>query len=486
MSQNIVDGVSLDQVLANTSDGVFLLDDHQRVVYFNPGCERLTGFRAEEILASGRPCSEITQCQDAQGRVLAGGLCPAREVFEGSRPSARQVMRITTKDGGLRWVETLYTRLRDPSDGPGYLIGVMRDVEDRMEREDEWRQTIGELRTEIERFRQQMREHYGFASIVTRSPAVRPALEKARAACANNSPVLVCGEAGTGKGVIARTIHQHGQQKDGPFVSFNVSATAKDRIEAELFGYQRGSVAGASEDHQGCYAAADDGTLFIEGVDRLPDSAQVKLLQALYSKSVRPLGATEPIPVQTRVIASTHRPVKDLFASGELREDLFHRLSVITIEMPPLRVRKEDIPLLVEQFIDQLNGQGTRQVEEIADEVWDVLQSHDWPGNTEELQNVLESAFAAGMDRVLHVEEIHFPASGGSAMAARELTHGDVAPVPLDDMMADFEREAILGALRRARGQRSLAARMLGISRSRLYRRMDVLGIVPKNELPSG
>ena len=461
----------MEEVLAHTRDGVFVLNDKQHFVYFNSGCERLTGYTADEVLASDQPCWQITECRDEQGRVLANRLCVAKSVIEGDQMSARQLARITRKDGQSRWVETQFTALRTrPGETGGYIIGVMRDMTEAKQREDKWRQTIEGLRREVETLRQQIRDRYGFVSIVTKSPAMRQVLDKTRAACGNNSPVLICGERGVGKETVARTIHYNGLQKDGPFVPLSVSAIPRERLEVELFG-------GVHEgrDYAGLCLAADGGTLFIAGIDHLPDDVQMKLHRMLQDKEIRPTGRTEAVPVHTRLIAAADRTFQDLYTNSRLRDEMLQQLTVIAIEIPPLRSRKEDIPLLVEQFIATLNQQSTRQVREVSPELWSKLDGHDWPGNVQELHNVIEGAFASGSGETLRAEEIRIASVGKWSSIG---TEGEVSP--LDNLLADFERQAILEALRRAGGGRSLAARMLGISRSRLYRRMDALGIDPK------
>lgn len=471
-------GISLQEVLNHTHDGVFVLDQDRRFLYFNAACERLTGYKTDEVVSTSNPCWQIIQCRDEQGRTLAGTLCPARVLEDKNVTFARHLMQIKTKGDQTRWVEMLYTPIRDGHHGKAkYVIGVMRDATENILRNQQWKKTIESLRSEINELRRQMQDQYGFASIVTRSPAIRLVLEKIRSACTNESPVLIAGEAGTGKEMVARTIHYNGLQKNGPFVPVTVAAFSADQIEAELFGYARGSRAGATRDYPGLYRAADGGTLLIKGVDRLPHSTQAALLRVLQDREVRPSGTSQPVPVHARVIATFDRPVQEAISSGAVRQELVHRLGVITIEIPSLRTRKEDIPLLVEQFITQLNKHSTRQVEQIAPEVWEQLESYDWPGNTRELKDVIESAFASGAGQVLLGDEVR--AAVTARASATETPAAERPRAALDTLLADCERRAILNTLRAAGGGRSLAARMLKISRSRLYRRMDALGISP-------
>ncbi len=471
--------VSLDALLTHINDGICVLNRNREFVYFNPAAEQMTGFKACELLGTGCKCHDVTDCADEHGRSLVGRLCPGLDVLSGEVSSRKQRLVLTTKAGESRTIQAIYTGLGDLGGRPEYLIVVFRDIAEEAALEDQWMRTIAELREEVERLRQELRERYGFASIVSRSPRMQVVLERIRAACGNSSPVLVCGEPGVGKEMVARTIHCNGLQKNGPFITFNVAATPADRVDAELFGYTPGSVPGTTAGCTGLFLAADEGTLFIKDIDRLPSSTQVRLLQTMQDRAVRAIGNTSGTPANVRIIASTTRSVEELVSSGALREDLYYRLNVITIEIPALRLRKEDIPLLVEHFVRHHNGESTRQVSEVAPEVWASLSGHDWPGNVRELQNVIESAFVASSGTMLMPEAVNL--AGGQTRTAKV---GDAEAISLDAILCDTERRAILTALRRARGQRSMAAKYMGISRSRLYRRMEALGIASKRDIP--
>jgi len=484
MDPHTSEGSVLNQVLSHTHDGVFVLDKDRRIVFFNHACEELTGYSTDEVIGKECRCPDLLNCLDEHGRALPEHLCPALTVLKGEEPNTRQRIRITMKNGEFRWVETVYTAIMSPENGhPDYVIGVMRDISEYKEKEQRWRKATENLRQEVEHLRNHMRERYGFASIISRSPRMQVVLEKIRAACSNSSPVLISGESGTGKEMIARTIHYNGLQKNGPFIPMTISASheMRDKIEPELFGYVRGSFAGASQDYPGLFNAADGGTLFLSNIEALAPGTQDKILRAIQDRSIRSIGKTEHSLVNVRVIAATNRTIQKLLESERLHEELYYRLSVITIEVPPLRSRKEDIPFLVEHFIDQFNQHSTRQIQEVEPAVWDALESHDWPGNVRELQCVIESAFAAGESPSLKPEELSISKGEGVYAAYGEPEEIIESPL-LDDMLADVERKAILATLRKTHGQRSMAAKLMGISRSRLYRRMDALGISPKEE----
>lgn len=472
MGQTTMEAPTLDEILDSTEDGVFVLDAQRRFILFNKACERITGWPAEEILGTGCRCSSLNHCKDQQGRSLGGLLCPGLAVFEGRLPALRQRMHIETRSGESRWVETQYTTIRDAEGLPRCIIGIMRDDSDTQERERGWHQAIEDLREEVERLREQLRQHYGFTGLLTRSPRMQTVLERVEAACSGATPVLISGEAGAGKELIARTIHDHSPRCKGPFVQASALLIPRERIDAELFGRARNG-----QDPGGLYAEAEGGTLFLEGIDALPGATQDRLLRVLQDKAVVPVGSASARPVNVRLIAATRRPIQDLLATGALRQDLYYRLGVLTIEVPPLRARREDIPLLVRSLLDQLNSSSTRPVHEIEPGVWAALGAHHWPGNIRELFGVIEAAFAVVRDGCLRAENLHF-----SPRVEVENPAPPDGVIPLDDCLAEIERRAILAAIRQAGGQRNLAARLIGISRSRLYRRMEALGIDPDND----
>jgi len=462
--------------LANALDGVVAIDRSRRVVVFSEGCERITGFRGEEVLGFSCSCHDVLACRDKQGRSLSGALCPAHTLFEGATDSARQRMCIRRKDGTRRWVETNYSVIRDRAGEAEFVLGVMRDISEAKSWEDDLLSEMSDLRERVHRLSERQAAEYGFGNIVSKSPAMTPVFEKVRATLSNSSSVLISGESGTGKEVIARTIHVHGLQSDGPFIPLNCSALPRALIESELFGHAKGAFTGAVQDHTGLLRAAEGGTVFLDEIGTMPLETQAKLLRVLQDKRVRPVGSTVEMPVRVRIIAAMNRPAREAIANGRLREDLFYRLSVIGIELPPLRDRPEDIPLLVHAFIEEFNKTALRQVKDMDAEAWRMLLAYSWPGNVRELSNAVESAFALGTGPSLQREDFPPDVRGDGT---REMAPDDADALRLDPYLARVEREAILQALKAAGGQRLKAARLMEISRSRLYRRMDALGIRP-------
>lgn len=467
---------SIDQLLESAIDGIVVVDRSRRVVLFSDACERMTGYDRSEVLGFQCKCYDITDCRDEQGRSLAGALCPAKTLFDGSAESVRQRMCIRRKDGTRRWIDTNYAVMRNSSGEVEFVLGVMRDASEARAAEAELLGELADLRDKVRRLRDEQKAKYGFSNMVSKAAAMAPVFEKIRAALSNSSPVLISGESGTGKEVVARTIHAHGLQGDGPFVPLNCSALPRDLIESELFGHVKGAFTGAVQDHKGLLRAAEGGTVFLDEVGQLPLETQAKLLRTLQDKRVRPVGSTKELPVRVRVIAAMNQPPREAIAAGRLREDLFYRLSVIDIQLPPLRERREDIPLLVQSFIEEFNQSSIRQVTEVEGDAWQAVLHHTWPGNVRELSNAVESAFAIGRGPVILKQD--FPAEVRGEYCARASADAPDS-LRLDPFLARVEREAILRALAAANWQRNKAASLMGISRSRLYRRMDALGIVP-------
>lgn len=464
--------LSLEQLLENACDGIFVIDRSRRYVMFSKGCERLTGFEASELVGRELCCAELVGCRDAHQRPLSGALCPAKSILEGAQDFARQRMELTCKNGTRTWVETIYTAVRDIEGNVELVLGVMREINELRERETELLEELSALRQRVARLTEQHKQQYGFSNVVSNSPAMEPVLQRMRAALRNDAPILISAEPGAGKETIARTIHANGGQSGGPFVVLSCSATPPALIETELFG---GPSSDASSIRPGALAAATGGMLFLDDVTDLPKALQARLLKILQDKRYVDHDG-RIVPLESRIVAATTLPMSQSVSEGRLRADLYYSLSVIRIEVPPLRQRREDIPILVDAFVGRLNQSQNRRVESIAPEAWTTLMAYPWPGNVRELETAIASAFAMGEGSVLRREDLSLGTSGQltvpSARSDRDVPR-------LDDHLESVEREAILNALMSAGGRRSRAAQVMGISRSRLYRRMEALGIDP-------
>ena len=275
--------------------------------------------------------------------------------------------------------------------------------------------------------------------------------------------MLVLGESGTGKELVAKSIHFLGERKNRPFVPVDCSALVPTLIESELFGYVKGAFTGASHSKQGLMEAAGDGTLFLDEIGDLPIDLQAKLLRALQEREVKPVGSTERISISTRIIAATNRDLESAVRNGQFRQDLFFRLNVVQIKMPPLRERKTDIPLLVNAFLEKFSDSkdGPRTISEDA---MVHLTAYDWPGNVRELENAIERAVALSSGPILHVGDL--PSNLQYGTAEKLPQSGEL--VPLDEM----ERRAIFRAMRESGGDKMAAAKVLGIGKTTLYRKL--------------
>ncbi len=286
----------------------------------------------------------------------------------------------------------------------------------------------------------------------------------------SQAPVYISGESGTGKELAARLIHQQGPRADHPFVAVNCGAIPQELMESELFGHKKGSFTGASSDKEGLFQSADGGTLFLDEIADLPLHMQVKLLRAIQEKRVRLVGGQQEIPVDVRIISATHKQLAQLVESGEFRQDLFYRINVIELPLPPLRERSEDIPLLAQHFLTRLSRQNAIRKPRISGAAMTALMGYPFPGNIRELENILERSVTLFEGDNLQAEDLQLPEQPTGALA-----HSDNQP--LGDMMEAVEREAIIKALEETRWNRTAAARKLGMSLRSLRYRLEKLGI---------
>jgi two-component system response regulator AtoC len=331
-----------------------------------------------------------------------------------------------------------------------------------------------ELRDRVEHLDRLVASRYGFDSLISRSPRMRPVFERGKAAASSDTPVLILGETGTGKELIARAIHANSRRAGRAFVPVNCAALPRDLIESELFGHRRGAFSGATVDHPGLFAAAHRGTLFLDEVGELPLEAQAKLLRVLQNGEIRPVGGLDSRLVDVRIVAATNHDLASL-PDREMRQDLFFRLSVLVIQIPPLRERREDLPLLAAHFLASARGRGAGHAMGFDAAALDLLAGYPFPGNVRELENMIEGlcvTLPASRSTIGADEVRAWMHRRGVATAAHA---SDATGVPLQ--LAALEAWAIGEALRKAGGNKTAAAHMLGISRDTLYRKLHDLGL---------
>ncbi len=332
-----------------------------------------------------------------------------------------------------------------------------------------------QLTSENRILREQIKSKEGFGSIVGRSPEMEKLYRIISKAAHSSHPVLILGESGTGKELVARSIHYSGPHRDKPFVPVDCGSLVPTLIESELFGYVKGAFTGANKSKDGLLAIAEGGTVFLDEVGELPVDLQAKLLRALQEKEIRPVGSTKAIPINARILAATNRDLEQAVAQGHFRRDLYFRLNVLTLRIPPLSSRKQDIPLLVGHFLERMT-RTTGVQRNVSDEALKLMLAYDWPGNVRELENSLERACALTSGPTIHTPDLptqiqNWCSQAESAAAAEhaKAVHG-ILPI------AEIEKRAILSAIEQLHGDKLEAARLLGIGKTTLYRKLKEYG----------
>ena len=335
---------------------------------------------------------------------------------------------------------------------------------------------VRRLRDENRSLREQLGKRYDYPNIVARSPKMQEVLATVERVAATNSTVLIGGESGVGKDLIAHLIHQRSRRSGGPFIKINSTAIPENLLESELFGYEKGAFTGATTSKPGKFELADKGTLFLDEIGDVPAATQVKLLRVLQERSFERLGGTRTLKVDVRLVAATNRDLRAALEEGTFRQDLYYRLNVVPIDIPPLRDHKEDIPDLVNLFVERFAREAGKDIGGVSPDALAALMAFHWPGNVRELENIIERGVALSNGGVLQASDIHLDSS-------RTKAPGDAhALLPEGMTLEQWEDEMIREALRRANGNKSQAARLLGLSRNALRYRLSKIGIADEPE----
>src|SRR5467141_3491552 len=327
------------------------------------------------------------------------------------------------------------------------------------------------LRGEVHSLRARLGEELTVNELVGNSAPMQRVKEIISKVAPTDSPVLIEGESGTGKELVAAAIHRLSPRAKGPFIPVNCSAIPEDLLESEFFGHVRGAFSGAVSDALGLFRGANEGTIFLDEIAELSPGLQVKLLRVLQEMQVRPVGSTKPHSVDVRVIAATNRDLERAMTAGSFRQDLFYRLKVVRVTVPPLRERREDIPSLINHFLRRFNKRFHRDVRGVAPEALAALSAYTFPGNVRELENLIERAFAMGAREQIALNDL--PSLSKTPMASTPVTSPESVPA-----LADVERELILKALAVFKDDKEAAAKALGISRRTIYRRLKEYGVL--------
>lgn len=337
------------------------------------------------------------------------------------------------------------------------------------------------LERENSRLRKELETKFGFGNIIGRSSAILKVFDLIKRVAELKVNILVTGESGTGKELVARAIHYTGIRQQGPFVPVNCGAIPETLMESELFGYKRGAFTGATRDKKGLFEEANGGTIFLDEIADLPIHLQVKLLRVLEDKTTRPLGSTEPIPIDVRVVVATNKNIEEEVARGRFREDLFYRLNVIKIVLPPLRERKEDISPLVLHFIDKYSREMKKEIRGISPKALEVLENYNYPGNVRELENIIARCVALEASNVIRRETLPQPVGEVNSL---DIESSFSSTSSLDTLLNDIEKKMIEKSLRSTDGNKTEAAKLLGITLRSLRYRLAKHGL--SDETPEG
>jgi len=439
MSQAVVStepAEHLKTILNSVADGVFTVDEQMRITHYNRAAEEITGFPQQEAI--GKYCYEIFRAG------VCSSDCPVREAIQTGEPVVNREVDILARDNRKVPISVSASVLKDDHGSPIGGVETFRDLS-----------LIHALRKEIT-------QKYTFHELVSRNPAMRRLFDVMPDIAASQATVLLNGDSGTGKELFARAIHDLSQRKKGPLVTLNCGALPEQLLEAEIFGARRGAYTGAVENRPGRLEMAEGGTLFLDEIGDLPLPLQVKLLRVLENQEYQPLGARSPQKADVRFLAATHRNLDKMVEEGSFRRDLYFRINVVSLQIPPLKERPEDIPLLLDIFLERFNRTYGKKIRGFSAEALQAMLQHDFPGNVREL---------------LHLVEQTVILCRGSEIGLDCLPSTFTSNISLGDTTAPsrrggVSREVLSELLERHAGNRSRVARELNVDRTTLWRWM--------------
>jgi len=428
-------------ILDSIADGVFTVDQDWRITSFNRAAIKITGVSREEAI--GQLCKDVLKADICEKN------CCLRTTMKTCEPIVNKKVYIIDAEGRRLPISISTALLRDKA---GALLGAVETFRDISIEED---------------LRKAIKEKYSFADIISKNHKMLQLFDMLPDIAASASTVLIEGESGTGKELFARAIHNISTRKKQPFIAVNCSALPDTLLESELFGYKAGAFTDAKKDKPGRFNLAENGTLFLDEIGDITPAMQVRLLRVLQEKTYEPLGANESIKHNVRIIAATNKNLEDLVRQGSFREDLFYRINVFKIILPPLRERMEDVPLLIDHFINYFNTLQKKNIEGVNEETMSFLITYLYPGNVRELANIIERAFILCKTDV--IEKKHLPES----LFASDVKHVRDEISSLSDLEADY----LIKALKQNDWNCSKTAIQLGIHRSTLYRKIKSFSI---------
>lgn len=429
-----------DVILDSIADGVFTVDDDWNITSFNRAAEEITGIPREQAI--GQKCFDVFQASICQTN------CALRDTMSSGRCWVDRRIDILNSRGEKVPVSISTSILRDEDDRAVGGVETFRDL------------------SAIEILRKEIDDHYTFQDIISKNHQIRRILDILPDVASSDSTVLIEGPTGSGKELVAKAIHNLSRRAERSYVAVNCGALPDTLLESELFGYKKGAFTDARKDKPGRFALAEKGTLFLDEISDISTALQVRLLRVLQEKEYEPLGATSTVKTDVRVIAATNKSLVEQVARGSFREDLYYRLNVVRIVLPPLAERREDIPLLVTHFIRQFNAEQGKHIQGISEEAIAALMRHAFPGNIRELQNIIERAVVLCRDDRIGIECLPTEVTDVGP------TSSPTEPKSAGNPLLEAEAETILRTLREHDGHRGKTAAALGIDKSTLWRKM--------------
>jgi PAS domain S-box-containing protein len=428
-------------ILDSIADGVFTVNLDLLITSFNKGSEKITGIPRQAAI--GRPCFEILKASMCETN------CLIRQTIREKRPIVNMPVYILRPDNKRIPISVTTALLKDAK---GNIIGGV--------------ETFRDL-TVVDNLRKALRRQHSFDDIVSKSGKMLDLFSMLPQIAESNSTVLITGASGTGKELFARAIHNNSLKKKGPFIAINCGALPDTLCEAELFGYKAGAFTDAKKDKPGRFALAQNGTIFLDEIGDISKAVQIRLLRVLENKAYEPLGSTRTIETNARVIAATHQSLETLVEQGNFREDLYFRINIIKLSLPSLADRKEDIPILVEHFIDRFNHLTGKEIMGLSQKALAALMLYAWPGNVRELENAIEHAFVMCREDIIHLHNL----------PDRIVPKTDSILVSTGLTLREIEKHSIQRALQKNQWKKMVTARELGIDKNTLRRKITRLGI---------